>query len=175
MYPTKEANMLKIKTYERRSFDVEAVQVTMENIVEVAAWCSGQVCEIENKTDNNDRVPHYIKVAVHRPANSRQTRAHIGDWVLRMGHGYKVYTTEAFERCFKPRFNTWEDEVDHNLNVIFGPVDPKSAVLEQNHNMVFGTEVTNFEVDEIKRPFSLRPTPIPTPLMMQQWMDQRRD
>lgn len=79
--------------YVRKPFEVEAVQVTTDNIDEVAAWCNGEVKEEENTSK-------YIKVAVARVLNERQTKAFVGDWVLYAGTGYKIYTAKAFAKHF---------------------------------------------------------------------------
>lgn len=50
----------------------------------------------------DDKSRMYIKVATVRPTNDRQTRAYIGDWVLRTDVGLKVYTDVAFKRGFVP-------------------------------------------------------------------------
>lgn len=93
-----ENNMtLKTETYTRKSFDVEAVQVTDDNISEVAEWCGGEV----RSTKNDDEETSYIKVRVFRPMSERQTRAYVGDWVLYAGTGYKVYPPKPFEKCFE--------------------------------------------------------------------------
>lgn len=78
----------------RKPFEVEGVQVTDENIADVAAWCQGEV-----KTDTPDS-SKYIKVRVIRVINERQTQAFVGDWVLYAGTGYKVYTDKAFKKSF---------------------------------------------------------------------------
>lgn len=76
----------------RKPFSVEAINVTAENIIEAAAWCDGKV-----HTD-----PHgsYIRVQVHKPMSNRQTKAYIGDWILKSQRGYKVYTDAAFTASF---------------------------------------------------------------------------
>lgn len=81
--------------YARKSFNVEAVQVTQENIEEVANWCGGQIKE------NRDGAP-YIKIDVKRALNERQRRAYLGDWVLlrQDGDTFKVYDDKAFAKCF---------------------------------------------------------------------------
>lgn len=81
--------------YARKSFNVEAVQVTQENIEEVANWCGGQIKE------NRDGAP-YIKIDVKRALNERQRRAYLGDWVLlrQDGDTFKVYDDKAFGKCF---------------------------------------------------------------------------
>lgn len=91
--------MLNTTRYVRRPFDVEAVQVSEENIQEVSNWCLGQVrtAHVKGEVDQNIQ---YIKVRVDRPLNERQTRAYIGDWVLMSPQGFKVYTSKAFEKSF---------------------------------------------------------------------------
>ena len=86
--------MLDIKKYLRKPFEVDGVQVTDENIYEVAKWCNGDVMT-EGKTK-------YIKVRVEHVLNERQTKAFAGDWVLSAVTGYKVYTEKAFEKSFDP-------------------------------------------------------------------------
>lgn len=96
-----ENNMqLNTETYTRKSFDVEAVQVTDENIEAVAKWCGGDVRS--TSTDADEGAVSYIKVRVFRPMSDRQTRAYVGDWVLYAGTGYKVYPPKPFEKCFDP-------------------------------------------------------------------------
>lgn len=78
--------------FTRKPFEVDAVQVTAENIDEVAKWCQGEVI-------TEDGQP-CIKVRVLRALNERQTKAFIGDWVLYAGTGYKVYVDKAFKKSF---------------------------------------------------------------------------
>lgn len=79
--------------YTRKSFDVDAVQVTAENMAQVSEWCGGRI--VGEGTDEP-----YIKVKIHRPLSERQTRAYAGDWVLYAANGFKVYTPKAFENGF---------------------------------------------------------------------------
>jgi hypothetical protein len=44
----------------------------------------------------------YISVRVAYPINPRQTQAYLGDWVLKSGKSFKVYTNSAFEKSFIP-------------------------------------------------------------------------
>ena len=87
------------KKFARKAFYVDAVQVTEENIEEVAKWCQG---DIRKGYGLSSTLGRYIKVRVHRPLNERQTRAFVGDWVLYAGTGYKVYSPRAFEKNFEP-------------------------------------------------------------------------
>lgn len=86
------------KKYERKPFYIDAVQVTDENIQEVAEWCHGLLHHI----DGDDPKSLFIKVDVKNPLSSRQTQAFAGDWVLSSKSGFKVYTDRAFKANFIP-------------------------------------------------------------------------
>lgn len=99
---------IKTEGYSRKPFHVDAVQVTAENLEEVAAWCAGEI-RTSKKTIRNEETNEiverkeipFIKVDVHRPLNDRQTKAYPGDWVLLSDAGFKVYTQKAFENAFE--------------------------------------------------------------------------
>jgi len=90
--------MIKPEKFARKPFVVDAIQVTNENIHEVAKWCLGDVRESRL---NGNETAQYIKVRILRPLNERQTKAFVGDWILHGGTGFKVYTTKAFESTFE--------------------------------------------------------------------------
>lgn len=97
--------MIKISKFDRKPLRVEGVQVTAENMAEVAEWCGGEVLE-HTYMGNQES---YIKVPVVHPVSERQTRATIGTWVLLSEKGFKVYT--------KRSFNTSFEEVDSVQNI----------------------------------------------------------
>jgi hypothetical protein len=78
---------------------VDGVQVTAENMAEVAEWCEGK---IDNTIIKGKNQP-FIKVDVLRPISLRQTRAFVGDWVLKIANGkLRVYTQKALVKDFIP-------------------------------------------------------------------------
>lgn len=88
---------MKTTTYHRKSFPVEAVQVTLENMLEVREWTKGEI-----KTDQNKAAkPRYIYIPVRQALNERQQRAYVGDWVLRSGHTFRIYNDNAFRNSFE--------------------------------------------------------------------------
>lgn len=99
---------LQIETYVRRAFPVKAVEVTDDNIYDVAKWCGG---EIRTSRIPNQKAQKFIKVEVRNPLNDRQTRAFPGDWVLFAEEQFKVYTPKAFEMSF-------EKQVDRMFQVL---------------------------------------------------------
>lgn len=86
------------RKYKRRSFPVEAVLVTDENMKELARWSKGQIKRTKG-TDEKPSAP-YIKLKVHRPQNERQTRAFAGDHIVVTANGYRVYPPASFEKTF---------------------------------------------------------------------------
>jgi hypothetical protein len=84
---------LAVQRYTHVPLYVQGVQITAENMAEVASWCAGSL-----QTDNEKK--QYIKVATIRPLRERQTMAYVGDWVLKTEVGLKVYTNKAFTRGF---------------------------------------------------------------------------
>jgi hypothetical protein len=94
---------LDIQKFSSIPYDVDSVQVTLENMEEVAKWCQGTVEKID-KPEGEDEF--FIRVRVHRPMNERQTKAFPGDHVLYRADsrgGFKVYTEAAFPKSFKPK------------------------------------------------------------------------
>ena len=94
----KGEHKMEFKKFTRRTFEVEAVRVTAENMSEVAEWCGGTVCP----EDPEKTVPAFITVNATRPVNIRQTQAFAGDWVLRSPgkNTYKVYTNRSMNQAF---------------------------------------------------------------------------
>lgn len=80
----------------RKTFEVDFVEVTEENMEAVAEWCDGDIRTAV--VDGEEK--KYIRVRVHRPLGVRQTQAFVGDRVLYAGTGYKVYLPQAFAACF---------------------------------------------------------------------------
>ena len=89
--------MIQPQKYIRRPFEVEGVQVTEDNIVEVCEWASGNI-EVEGDLPGSKRL---IRIKVKHPLNARQTKAYPGDWVLKAGEGFKIYNEVAFDKSFE--------------------------------------------------------------------------
>ena len=76
---------------------VDAVQVTAENMAELAVWCNGDIVH------TGENVP-YIKVRIYKAMSQRQTQAFVGDWILYVRKGYNVYRNKAFHKNFEAIF-----------------------------------------------------------------------
>lgn len=83
---------IKTETYARKSFPIECVQVTEENMDAIADWCGGTVM--------GTGTYRHIKLEVPDAKHVRQTKAHAGDWVTFAGTGFKIFSAKAFEKHF---------------------------------------------------------------------------
>src|SRR3954469_10262195 len=88
--------------YLRKPLYVDAVQVTEENMEEIAAWCQGDVRSNDGSDPEVSSYGKYVHVRVHNPRSVRQTRAFASDWILYTDRGYKVYSSVAFHASFDP-------------------------------------------------------------------------
>lgn len=99
--------MIKPETYLRRTFEIEAVRITEENFHEVALWCLAEE-KVQTRPAKRGEVGYtkevpYLKVEVLRPLNEKQTMAFIGDWVLKTGTSFKIYSDIAFHKNFEKK------------------------------------------------------------------------
>lgn len=155
--------MIETNKFARKPFHVDAVQVTAENMDEVASWCQGTV----TRTDLSP-VGDFIKVRVHRPLTERQTKAFVGDWVLYAGTGFKVYTDKAFEKSFEPATET--REVQHARDTDTGQyVSDAEAAADPEGTVVETDEV---EVPVAPQPVTVAPEPAPVPAPEQDEADK---
>lgn len=138
--------------YARTTFYVEAVQVTAENIEDVAKWCGG---ELKHETRQGRRLVQYIEVEVNNPMSEKQKRAFVGNWVLKAGTGFKVYTEKAFRSCFYKVIPATEtaDELWVNQDPLFEtPLEQEVEARQKNldHQIVTGVpldrEVPRYEL-----------------------------
>lgn len=106
----------------RSLLEFEAVQVTPENMAELAQWSRGEIKE-------NGRGKF---IAIHQPRtkNPRHGMGFVGDWVLRAGNGFKIYLDDAFMKSF---INVDQfDRESHIAEII------NDALLQQDANTFHG-------------------------------------
>lgn len=82
------------KRARRRDIYVDYVQVTAENMPELAKWCKGKI----RRTRNGAK---YIYVDVLHPIEPKQSRAYVGDVLLSSPTGFKVFTERGFHKSFE--------------------------------------------------------------------------
>jgi hypothetical protein len=112
---------VKTDKFQRKPFIVEAVQVTAENMAEVAQWTKGTVTSTDPAIAEQLKKPvqTWIQIDTQQPMNDRQQQAFVGDWVLYANRGFKIYTPKAFERTFE---------------AVFKPEDKQTVVIHTDDN-----------------------------------------
>jgi hypothetical protein len=116
---------MEIQNFNRKSFTVQGVQVTAENMAEVAEWCGGTVQDVEGREGEQ-----YIHVNVLRPINERQEKAFVGDHVLSSKNGFKVYNDPAFRKNFEDGVGSTEF-VSGSVNVFNRPQGVSAEALQE--------------------------------------------
>lgn len=90
---------LNIQKYQRKPFVIEAIQVTLDNMEDVAKWCGGELIIDQH----NGKLTSYIKVDVDHAISERQKKAFVDDWVLKNPNKiFKCYSRRAFPNNFEP-------------------------------------------------------------------------
>jgi hypothetical protein len=85
--------------YIRRNHEVEAVQVTFEMFRDIAEWCGGAIRSLRDEGTGE----LYIRVPIVRSKYANKpNKAFVGDWILKDGDGFKVYSDKAFQNSYKP-------------------------------------------------------------------------
>lgn len=118
-----EVPNVKTTLFQRKPFEVEAVQVTEQNFDEVATWCGGAIVTEQETKDTLVETPprRYISVDVARPLSRRQTEAHVGDWILYASKGFKVYSNRPFLKNFEVK-GTSESVTNNETTIIVNKV-----------------------------------------------------
>lgn len=91
--------MIVTTTFERKTFRVQAVRVTQENMGELAEWCGGAVVNADRHPDD---VTQYIEVETTRMSGSK-SHAWVGDWIARLSadHCFRIYRDKSFLEVFQ--------------------------------------------------------------------------
>lgn len=110
-------------TYIRKPLTVQAVQVTEENILEVAKWCKGKVYLEQNGLMT-------LEVKVIHPMSIDQNKAQEGDWILKSKQGFKIYADSAFKKGFEKLDKDLQD-IGDALREKLAPV-PATEALQFN-------------------------------------------
>ena len=86
------------ENYIRRPFAVKAVQISEENIRDLAEWTEGSV-GVNHKNETNIRI-------IEPPGKRlryRQKHGFYGDWLVHGPQGFRIFSNEAFHRTFEAK------------------------------------------------------------------------
>lgn len=89
--------VLQFNKFVRTPFAVEAVQITSENMADVA--------ELIGELKEQDGVPFIL---INKRIVPLINRAHVGWWVTKFGDNYRCYSDKTFTDQFKAQTPEWE-------------------------------------------------------------------
>lgn len=84
--------MLELMYFKRRTFAIQAIQISMFNIEEVAEWCGGTVVNTKHGTA--------IQLNITEHKVTKQVQAYLGSYITK-GKTFKSYTYPAFHSIFR--------------------------------------------------------------------------
>lgn len=128
----------KIAQYQSVQRQVEAAQVTADNMVDMAGWANGTV-----KTDQRDgKTIPYVQINA-KTRNTRFGKAYEGDWIVKMGRSYRVYPDQEFKRNFETLYDIGTplfDQIKRELEiaqVVQQPIETTAAELSDQFTKRF--------------------------------------
>jgi hypothetical protein len=108
--------MIITTTFQRKTFVVQAIQITGENLSELAEWCGGELIESYTPEihlrSGNYRTGHpCIEMTVGR--NGQKIRAFIGDWITHIqgSEKFKIYRDKTFKEAFEEVLRDFPEEM----------------------------------------------------------------
>jgi hypothetical protein len=90
---------MELKSYDRKPFSVTAVQVTLQNVDEVAKWCKGEVVMVPTKFAGTVADLPTVKL----PGNTNKGMAYtatLGCYVVELRGSFRVYKEASFLDTF---------------------------------------------------------------------------
>lgn len=100
---------MEFMTFNRKTFSIEAVQVTTENIAELATLCG----ELKWNGDS----PY---IDVDRRIVPNIDRCHVGWWVTKLGENIRCYSPKTFDDQFvyagSARRNVFDQEKNYEVD-----------------------------------------------------------
>lgn len=91
---------LEIKKFSRRPFDVNAVQVTLDNIDELTEWCKGRKDQAPTKMMGTETMLPCIKLPGQGANKKQEFTANIGSWIVEFKGNFRVYKPVQFRATF---------------------------------------------------------------------------
>jgi len=87
----------------RRPFEVKAIEVTLQNVEQVAAWCRGTVGEAKVKMMGTETVLPCIELKGQGIKKNQTFVAQLGHFIVEHKGSFRVYRRQQFEQTFEKR------------------------------------------------------------------------
>lgn len=97
---TLERGTMEIKQYTRKPFPVSAVQVTLQNIQEVAEWCKGTIEYRPTRMMGTTTDLPIIRLKGQGDNRGKEFEAALGCWVVELKGSFRSYKPAQFDASF---------------------------------------------------------------------------
>lgn len=94
---------MELITYDRKPFSVTAVELSFENINEVAEWCKGEVGTESTKILGTSTMLPVILIQGLGEARGKDFVARLGYYIVELNGSFRVYKPKQFKETFKRR------------------------------------------------------------------------
>lgn len=92
---------MEIKQFNRITFPVNAVQVTLQNIEEVAEWCKGTIEQRPTKMMGTTTDLPVIRLKGQGNNRGQEFEAALGCWVVELKGSFRSYKPAQFDASFE--------------------------------------------------------------------------
>jgi hypothetical protein len=92
---------MKTQEYRRKSFSVNAVEVTLQNFEEVAEWCKGEVAYESVKMMGAETKLPVVKIKGQGDNRGREFKAYLGCFIIELKGSFRVYKPTQFWNSFE--------------------------------------------------------------------------
>lgn len=90
-----------IKQYTRKTFSVNAVEVTLDNYVEVAKWCGGSVEMASTRLLGVQTMLPVVKISNQGNKGTSESTATLGCYIVELKGSFRVYKPTQFNDSFE--------------------------------------------------------------------------
>jgi hypothetical protein len=130
---------MQIREYTRRTFAVNAVEVTLENYQDVAKWCKGSISMEPAKVLGTTTMLPAIKIQGHGDNRGKEFTATLGCFVVELKGSYRVYKPGQFNASFEEKVaHETLESLEKKYN---NQYDPDSAVTSPEDDYENNTQV----------------------------------
>lgn len=124
-------NTMEITQYTRKPFPVDAVEVTLANIDEVAQWCKGTIEQEPTRILGTETLLPVIKINGQGENRGKVFTATLGCYIVDLKGSYRVYKPAQFDASFDKVSTDEEQNLPSNSScTICNPVSQKEYLAD---------------------------------------------
>jgi len=91
---------MNVQQYTRKPFPVDAAQLTLQNLHEVAEWCKGTIEYVPTKMLGTMTDLPVIKIQGQGDNRGKEFTATLGCYIVELKGSFRVYKPQQFESSF---------------------------------------------------------------------------